>query len=309
MLIPQKALELVLVALGLGVVLGTVLAVAVAQPLERDLQAVRTTAEQVATGRRDVRTGVARSDEVGMLARTLDDMVVQLDEAERRRDAMEAARREFLASVGHDLRTPLTSLRAAIEALQDGLVDEPTRYLAAMEHDVATLTWMVDDLFLLAVIESGGLSIDAEDVDVAESCDEAVEVVRPVADRRDVTVGFAAGGPVIARVGVREFGRVLRNLLDNAVRHAESRVDVAAGPVGDEVVVTVTDDGPGFPPDLVDRVFDSFVRADEARRRDGSGAGLGLAIARGLVEAMGGTITARPGPGGHVEVRLPDHRA
>lgn len=305
MLIPQDALKLVLVALGLGVALGSVLAVAVSQPLQDDIGRVRATAEAVAAGHRDVRTGVTRSDEVGMLAATLDDMVVRLDEAEQRRATMEAARREFLASVGHDLRTPLTSLRVAIEALLDGLVEEPARYHAAMERDVATLSWMVDEMFLLSVIESGGLALVTEDVDLAELCDEAVESLQPIADERGVAVALDVTGPVPARVGVREVGRVLRNLLDNALRHADSEVTVAVGTHAGAATVVVHDDGAGFPPDQVDRVFESFVRADEARRRDGSGAGLGLAIARGLVEAMDGTIQARPGPGGHVEVRLP----
>lgn len=305
MLIPPDALDLVLVALGLGIALGSVLAVAVSQPLQDDLARIRATAQAVAAGRRDVRTGVRRGDEVGMLATTLDDMVVQLDEAERLREAMEAARREFLASVGHDLRTPLTSLRAAIEALQDGLVDDPARYHAAMERDVSTLAWMVDEMFLLSVIESGGLALVVEDVDVAELCDEAVEAVQPVADERDVVVTLDATGPVPGRIATREFGRVVRNLLDNALRHADTAVAVRVRTRPDGAHVAITDDGDGFPAEFVDRVFESFVRADEARRRDGAGAGLGLAIARGLVEAMGGTIRAHPGPGGHVELRLP----
>ncbi len=304
MLIPQDALRLVLVALGLGVALGSVLAIAVSQPLQDDLARIRATAEEVARGNRDVRTGVRRGDEVGMLATTLDDMVRRLDEAERRRAAMETARREFLASVGHDLRTPLTSLRAAIEALQDGLVDEPARYHAAMARDVAMLSGMVDEMFLLSVIESGGLDIALEVADVAELCDEAVEAVHPLAAERGVTVVLVADGPVPGRVALREFRRVARNLLDNALRHADGRVEVRVAAVEVDghpgVAVDVVDDGAGFPPELVDRVFDSFVRADEARRRDGAGAGLGLAIARGLVEAMGGTIRAHPGPGGHV---------
>lgn len=305
MLLPADALQLVLVALGLGVALGSVLAVAVSRPLQDDLARIGATARGVAAGRRDLRTGVRRPDEVGLLAATLDDMVDQLDEAEQRRAAMEAARREFLANVGHDLRTPLTSLRAAIEALQDGLVDDPPRYLAAMERDVATLADMVDEMFLLSVIESGGLAVIREDVDLAELCDEAVESLQPIADERGVAVALDVTGPVPARVGVREVGRVLRNLLDNALRHADSEVTVAVRTDAEAATVVVRDDGAGFPPDQVDRVFESFVRADEARRRDGSGAGLGLAIARGLVEAMDGTIRACPGPGGHVEIRLP----
>lgn len=307
MFISGHDLRLVLVALGLGVALGVVLAAAVARPLEADLEAIRDTAARVALGDRGVRTGVRRSDEIGALAGALDEMIGRLGEAEAERDRMEAARRTLLAAVGHDLRTPLTSLRGAIEALQDGLVDDPTRYLAAMEADVTLLASLVDDLFLLSRIESGGLDLRPEDTDLAELCDEAVEATALAARRRDIRVTVDVPGPIPLHAAPREIGRVLRNLLDNAARHAPEGtvVRVTARTEDGVAVVDVCDDGHGFPPDLVERAFESFIRADEARVRDGAGAGLGLAIARGLVAAHGGTIRAHPGPGGHVEFRVP----
>lgn len=313
MFISGHDLRLVLVALGLGVALGVVLAATVARPLEADLHAIRDTARRVAAGERDVRTGVARADEVGALAAALDEMVDRLSRAEAERARMEHARRQLLASVGHDLRTPLTSLRGAIEAVEDGLVDDPARYLAAMRADVALLGSLVDDLFLLSRIESGALELQVEQVDLAELADEAAEVgvLTARARGRDVAVVPVVPGPVPVQGAPRELGRVLRNLVDNAVRHAPDgttvRVEVSAGDDGG-AHVRVRDDGAGFPPELVDRAFESFVRADEARTRDGGGAGLGLAIARGLVEAHRGTVVAHPGPGGHVEVLLPGPR-
>jgi signal transduction histidine kinase len=312
MFISAHDLRLVLVALGLGVALGIVLASTVARPLEADLRAIGATAERVAAGDRDVRTGVTRADEVGALAAALDEMVDRLAAAEDERARMEQARRAFLAAVGHDLRTPLTSLRGAIEAIEDGMVDDPTRYLAAMRADVALLGSLVDDLFLLSRIESGALDLAPEDADLAELADEAVEVAALAgrARGRAVAVALDAAGTVPVRVAPRELGRVLRNLLDNAVRHAPEHTTVMleVGVDGPDAVVHVRDEGTGFPADLLDRAFESFVRADEARTRDGAGAGLGLAIARGLVEAHGGRVRAHPGPGGHVEVRLPLRR-
>lgn len=309
MFISGHDLRLVLVALGLGVALGVVLASTVARPLEADLRAIRDTATRVAAGERDVRTGVERADEVGALAGALDEMVERLGRAEAERQRMERARREFLASVGHDLRTPLTSLRGALEAIDDGLVDDPRRYLAAMRADVDLLGSLVDDLFLLSRIESGALDLVVEDTDLSELADEAAEVgsLAARARGRDVTVVPEVPGPVPVRGAPRELGRVLRNLVDNAVRHAPdgTTVRVRVAVHDGTAVVEVLDDGDGFPPALVDRAFESFVRADEARRRDGAGAGLGLAIARGLVEAHDGTVRAHPGPGGRVEVRLP----
>ncbi len=302
-------LRLVLIALGLGVALGVVLAASVTRPLEADLLAIRQTAGRVAAGDRDVRTGVVRADEVGDLARALDDMIGRLAEAEAERSRMEDARREFLASVGHDLRTPLTSLRGAIEAIEDGLVEDPSRYLAAMRSDVRLLSSLVDDLFLLSRIESGALHLEREPVDLTELADEAVEAMRHVGRARGVTIDLDADADAALPVAVStpEIGRVLRNLLDNAVRHTPDggRVLVRTRRDGDRAVIEVVDEGPGFPPDFVGRAFESFARADGARQRDGSGAGLGLAIARGLVDAHGGTVTARPGPPGHVTVTLP----
>jgi two-component system sensor histidine kinase BaeS len=310
MFISAHDLRLVLVALGLGVALGIVLASAIARPLQDDLHRIRDTAQRVAVGDRDVRTGVVRADEVGALAAALDGMIDRLAVAEADRARMEAARREFLAAVGHDLRTPLTSLRAAVEALQDGLADDPDRYLAAMRTDVRLLSSLVDDLFLLSRIESGGLSLDRETIDLAELADDAVEAMRPIADRRNVSLLLDTTGPVAVHASPREIGRVIRNLLDNAVRHTPrgSAVTVAIDADGTTATLRIQDEGDGFPADMVERAFESFTRADEARRRDGSGAGLGLAIARGLVTAHGGTIRALPGPGGQVEVTLPARR-
>lgn len=300
-------LRLVLIALGLGVALGVVLAASVTRPLEADLLAIRQTAGRVAAGDRDVRTGVVRADEVGDLARALDDMIGRLADAEAERSRMEDARREFLASVGHDLRTPLTSLRGAIEAIEDGLVEDPSRYLAAMRSDVRLLSSLVDDLFLLSRIESGALHLEREPVDLTELADEAVEAMRHVGRARAVSVDLDADGSLPVAVSTPEIGRVLRNLLDNAVRHTPDggRVLVRTRRDDDRAVIEVVDEGPGFPPDFVDRAFESFARADGARQRDGSGAGLGLAIARGLVDAHGGVVTALPGPPGHVTVALP----
>ncbi len=300
-------LRLVLVALGLGVGLGSVAASTVTGHLTADLEAIGEVTRAVAEGRRDVRTDVERPDEVGALARAFDDMVERLDAAETERDRMEGARREFLAAVGHDLRTPLTSLRSAIELLRDGMADDPDRYLVAMQGDVQLLSSLVDDLFLLARIESGGLILDRERVDLAELCDEALEATGPTGHDRGVRLQLDVRGRSQAQVDPREIQRVLRNLLANAVRHSPDggTVRVAVEGADDHVEVEVADEGPGFPAEFLTRAFDSFTRADEARTRADGGAGLGLAIARGIVEAHGGSITAQPGPGGRVTLQLP----
>lgn len=307
MFISPHDLRLVLVALGLGVGLGVVLATAVSARLEEDLDAIGAAARSVAAGDRDVRTGVVRADEVGAVAAALDDMIERLVAAENEQQRMQTARRDFLAAVSHDLRTPLTSLRAATEALEDGLVDDPPRYFAAMRTDLDLLTALVDDLFMLALIESGGLALVRERLDLAELVDEAAEAVRPVADRGGIRLAAEIEDSATVEAAPREISRILRNLLDNAVRHSPEggTVRIRVGADDDRATVTVTDDGPGFPAEFVERATDSFTRADDARRRDGGGAGLGLAIARGLTEAHGGAIAVSPGPGGRVQVVFP----
>ena len=307
MFLNDHDLRLVLVALALGVGAGIALALGIARPLLRDLDRVAGTAREVAAGERGVRTEVDRRDELGRTAAALDRLVAELEQAEADRARVEAARSRFLAAVGHDLRSPLTVLRTGLEAIEDGVAEDVPTLVDRLQHETDLLGSLVEDLFLLARIESDGLSLRRERLDLAELADEAVEALTPVARTRGVRLRAVAdgGAPVVG--DARELGRVLRNLLDNAVRHTPdgSVVTVEVRHHGQEVRCVVLDQGPGFPTELGDEVFGSFVRGDEARVRDGAGAGLGLAIARGLVEAHGGTITAAPGPGGRVEVALP----
>lgn len=298
---------IVVLAFGLG--LGLMTSVALARPLAKDLEAIRSTAEAVTAGDLSVRTGVARNDELGMAAEAIDEMIVRLDAATRERNRQLTARREFLAAVGHDLRSPLAALQAAIEALEDGLSPDPKRYLGSMRADVDALSHLVDDLFLLSRIESGNLTFDRMPVDIAELADESIEALQPVARRRDVRLQLQAAGRVAAEAGPAEIGRVIRNLVDNAIRFSPSGSKVVVEVTnGEGAVVTVTDEGPGFPPEMLDKAFEGFVTADPARSRVNGGAGLGLAIARGLVSAHNGSIWAEAGSGGKVVFTLPPNR-
>jgi two-component system sensor histidine kinase BaeS len=299
-------LHLVAVVLGVSAALSVVFALAITRSLRDDLAALRRTTTLVAAGDLQARTGVDRADELGATAAALDQMIERLADAESERLHDEQARRTLLAAIGHDLRTPLTALRAAVEALQDGLAADQARYLRSMSRDIAHLHALVDDLFLLARIESGQLEVDRDDVDLAELADETIEAMTPVATSRGVHLRLEAVGGVRVNGGPEALGRAMRNLVDNAIRHASPdglvvvRVDNGAG-----AVVEVLDDGPGFDPDLLPTAFDRFSRADPSRNRDTGGAGLGLAIAKGVIEAHGGTIWAEPGPGGRVAFRLP----
>jgi signal transduction histidine kinase len=301
-------LHLLSVVLLVGASLAVVFAVTVARSLNADLESLLDTADRASAGDLTARTGVARGDELGAVATALDGLIDRLAIADAQRRDDDAARRRLLASIGHDLRTPLAALQAAVEALQDGLAPEPERYLRSMSHDVGALRELVDDLFLLSRIEAGELTMDRHHVDLAEIADETIEAMEPVARRERVTLCLETAGRVPVLAGPEALGRVMRNLVDNAIRHTptEGRVVVRVSN-GDGATVEVLDDGPGFERELVATAFDSFVRADPSRSRDTGGAGLGLAIAKGVIEAHGGQIWAAPGPGGRVGFRLPNH--
>lgn len=308
MFISPHDLRLTLVALGLGVGLGISLALTVSRPLAEDLEQLAQTVRHVAGGEVTVRTGIERPDEVGEVARALDGMIERLATLESRRRQDEDSRRAFLTAVSHDLRTPLTSLQAAVEALQDGVAPDPERYLRSMASDLQTLRGLVDDLFMLTRIEVGDLDLRPVQVDAAELVDEILDAMRPLGESRNVRLILDTKGPVPLEADPRAVARVVRNLVDNAIRHTspdtEVRVNVESDPEG--VLVRVRDRGPGFPLEFRKRAWEDAVRADASRPRNGARAGLGLTIARGLVEVHRGEIWIAEGEGGgEVAFRLP----
>jgi two-component system phosphate regulon sensor histidine kinase PhoR len=247
---------------------------------------------------------------VARLAATFDDMASQLQRAFERERALEAGRRDLIAAISHDLRTPLTTVRAMVEAITDGVVDEPAevrRYLDLMAGEVQHLGRLIDDLFELSQIESGALQLQLEATSLGPLVDRTVSAYQAQARESAITLEEAVD-PVLPTVVADppRLERVLRNLLDNALRYtpAGGRISVAARAEGQDVRVTVADTGPGLPPDDLERVFDRFYRAGQSRsrgegpRRGHSGAGLGLTIARGVIQAHGGRIWAELPPGG-----------
>jgi signal transduction histidine kinase len=218
------------------------------------------------------------------------------------------ARRQHVAWASHDLRTPLASMQAMLEALEDGLA-EPSRYLPAMREQVRTLGLLVDDLFELARIDAGALTLELREAQLAGLVRSCLRGLEAEAQARRVALSARIDGdpPVICAPDKIE--RVLFNLLTNALRHTPSdgAIAVALEPLAEEVRVTVEDTGEGLPGDSLRRAFERFWRGDRARTREKGGAGLGLAIARGLVEAQGGRIWAenRPEGGAKIAFTLP----
>lgn len=303
MFLSSHDLRVFIAALGLGVGLAIVLSRALSERLENDLASLATTAEQIAAGDRRVRTGIDRPDEIGTVARSVDAMIEQLA-------AGEDARTRLLASLSHDLRTPLSAMQVAVEALQDGVAEEPDRYLASIGKDIGVMTGLVDDLFLLARLEAQPIAFEPLPVDLAELADEAVEALAPVAARGGVIIEVEAVGNTKIEGAPGELGRAIRNLLDNALRYSppDTRVLVTLSNGGAFVTLRVADQGPGFSPALRNSAFAPFATGDPARSSRHGGAGLGLAIVQTIVEAHNGTLWIDPGPGGAVAFKLPSRK-
>lgn len=307
MFVSPHDLTLLLVVIAFGVVAAIGFAMSVSRPLTKDLASLSDSASRVASGDLDQSLAVDRCDEVGRLSIALDHMADQLEAAAKAREADLSSRKEFFAAVGHDLRTPLASMRVAIEAVQDGVADDPQTQLESVERDIAVLTRLVDDIYLLARLDSGVAVVPTEPVDIIEAADETLEILKPLADSRGVHLVLTAEARFFVDGWQASVGRVLRNLGDNAIRHSPdgARIEVRIVQRDDQVVASVIDEGPGFDPGFEDIAFDRFSRFEPWRSRDTGGSGLGLAIARGLVESMGGLIWVDPGPGGQVSFSLP----
>lgn len=300
MFINQHDLRLLMWVLVPAVLAAAVAAVLIARPVARDATRISAAAERVADGDLTARTGVTRDDELGEAAAMFDRMVDRLDAIEHERALM-------LSSISHDLRTPLTALRASVEAIRDGVAPDPDTHLSGMERQVRALAALVDDLQLHSRLMSGTVELQRQRLDLTELADEAIEVLQPIAQARGITLRLEASRRVIIDADGAQLGRVIRNLLENAIRHAPegSVVLVQNEQTAHEATLRVVDEGPGFPAGFEDLAFEPFERADPARDTRTGTAGLGLSIAQGIVAAHRGSIGVIGGPGGVVEIVLP----
>jgi signal transduction histidine kinase len=276
-----------------------------------DVHSVRDGLRAVGEGRRDVAIRTGARDELAQLASAATDMVGQLAEREAERDASDAARRDLVAAVSHDLRTPLTSLRLLSEAIEDELVDPETRraYLEQMSVHIRSLSALVDDLFELSRLEAGDIQWSMQRVRLDELVQETVDAMQPQARSSQVSVAAAVpAGLAAARCDPERLQRVLFNLIQNAIRHtpADGSITVLAEKNGSGVEVEVADSGEGLASDDRERAFEAFYRGGAGKARSGDGSGLGLAICRAIVEAHGGRIWfADSASGTRVRFNLP----
>jgi two-component system sensor histidine kinase BaeS len=289
------------VALILAGGVGGLLARAVARPVAE----LTAAAQDVAGGDLGRQVPIASHDEVGRLSRAFNEMIVRLKQARQ-------VQTDFVANVSHELRTPLTSIKGTVETLREGAVDDVAvrdHFLATVESETDRLIRLVNDLLLLSRVDSDALQLHGRPLDLEEVVRVAVERLVPLAQARGVAVQVA-GSPGLPRVQADpdRLAQVLVNLLDNAIKYSPAGgvVTVRVDRQGERVQVQVQDQGPGIPAGELDRVGERFYRTDKARSRAEGGSGLGLSIARALVEAHRGElrIESREGTGTTVTVEL-----
>jgi signal transduction histidine kinase len=307
MFISGHDLSLLLTMLTFAAILSVGFGLLYAMPLSSRIERVRAGTQRIAGGELGSEVKVEGHDEVAGLAADFNRMARALEEAAERERETEKSRRDLVAAVSHDLRTPLASTRALIEALADGVADDPEserRYLSSASRELEHLSRLVDDLFELARIDAGVLELTLEEASLHDMISDTISSFHPQAERKGVRLAgeiLDDVDPVLANPP--KLQRVLHNLVSNALRHTppDGTVTLRAAPEGEVARIEVSDTGEGIPAEDLPRVFARSFRGEQSRTRsekeDAPGAGLGLAIARGLVEAHGGTMDVQSEPG------------
>lgn len=289
------------VALGVALMLG--------HSLVTGSRALGEAARAIGTGQPVSVAAAPVSAELAALSRELEAAGARLADSTAREHALERSRRDMVAGLSHDLRTPLAGLRAMAEALEDGVAEDPSRYYRQICIEVDRLSAMVDSLFQLSRIAAGSLRLTVEPVFLEEIVNHVVVSADPLARARRVRLTATAPAPLPLRADSAQLSRLLTNLIDNAIRHTpeDGTVSVVTSQHGDGAFLAVDDQCGGIPESDLDKVFDVAWRGAGARRGGHSqGTGLGLAIAHGIVEAHHGRISVANIDGGcRFEVRLP----
>lgn len=288
----------------------------VASTITRRLHEVTDGVRVLSHGRYDARVPAVGRDEVARLATDVNVLAGRLQSAEAARAALERDRRDLTIAISHDLRTPLASMRAMAEALDDEVVtthDEVRRYHRAMRREAERLGVMIDDLFQLAQLDAGSVQLNRRPLLLDDIAAEVVDAMQAQAAAHEVALTLQVHGPVpLASLDGALVERAIRNLVSNALTYtpAGGSVTVTVDPAPSQVVLRVLDTGQGIGPEDLPRVWDRFFRAERSRTRtpEGSdGAGLGLAIVRGIADAHAGAVEVQstPGQGSTFTLRLP----
>ncbi|WP_127483482.1 sensor histidine kinase [Microbacterium oxydans] len=314
MYISTHDLTVLLAVIAVSLILGLATAWVVARAMRSSFDRLSASLDEVGRG------GVIVAEQGG--SRELDDLSAQLAEvsgkvvaASAELERLDSARRRFFAWISHDLRTPLTAVRALAESIEEGAADAPERFAGRVRVQVDTMSRMVDDLFELSTLTSGAVQLQTQQVDLLDVVSDAVADVAAAAARHGVRIVERGVGAHVLWADPHQLGRIIVNLLTNAIRHAPRGTEIVISATEidrNRLVLGILDHGAGVAVEDLDRMFDVGWREDAARTaptdRDGvaSGAGLGLSIARGLARAHGGEVFAeRTDEGFRMNVLLP----
>ncbi|MGO1852999.1 MAG: sensor histidine kinase [Microbacterium sp.] len=313
MYISEHDLTVLVYVVGASLLLGVLVAIVMARAVRSSVSRFSSSLERIGDG------GAVEAQQTG--SRELDDLSAQLaavstklDAARRELEQLDSARRRFFAWIAHDLRTPLTAVRALAETIEGGVSESPEHFAGEVRAQVETMSRMVDDLFELSTLTSGAVQLRTQQVDLLDVVSDAVADVAPAAQRHGVRIVERGIAGHVLWADPHHLGRIVVNLLTNAVRHAPSGSEIVISATeidGGRLVLGVLDHGAGVAMEDLDRMFDVGWREDAARTTTvddavASGAGLGLSIARGLARAHGGDVVAeRTDEGFRMNVLLP----
>jgi signal transduction histidine kinase len=311
-MLPPSDSQVMLELMGIAGLAGLAVALVISRSVTRAARQLQTAVREVGEVGLYTPPAVTLPAELAGLSRGMAEAHDRLGRARAREQALEASRRELVAWVSHDLRTPLAGLRAMAEALEDQVVTSPrevSRYHSQIRAETDRLAAMIDDLFQLSKIHAGALRLSPRLVGLEDLIADVVASTEPVARAKGVRLSGATASGMGVQLDPAEFGRAVRNLVTNAIRHTprDGTIEIVGTIQGGLACLSVSDECGGIPPGDLPRVFDVAFRGESARTPDPSGgAGLGLSIAQGIVEAHAGQISVRnTGPGCQFLIKLP----
>lgn len=293
------ATVLLLFAGGIAVVLGSFFTSTLIERIKK----LESAAKSIESGNLSSRVEIPGNDEIAVLAKSFNQMAEKIQAADQKQKELESLRRDLVAWAGHDLRTPLSSVRLLVEALSDGFVTDPeviSEYLKQTKKHVDTLSILIDDLFQISQLDAGGIPLILEPASLSDLISDTLESFSGEAHQKGILLSGSAGKNVDPiNIDVLWLGRAINNLVSNAIRHTPSggSVTLCAEKIGDNISVSVLDTGEGIVPNDLPHVFERFYRGEKSRNRTAGGSGLGLAIAKGIIEAHEGQIWVESKPG------------
>lgn len=270
----------------MAIAIALIIAIVISRRITFPIRALTASAKRLGQGDFSQRVHIKSRDEVGELATTFNSMAGDLDRIEK-------LRRNMVADVAHELRTPLSNVAGYLEAIRDDVVKPDTATIASLSEEVELLARLVDDLQELTLADAGELKLVRQQEDLSQLIEQSVKAIQVKVANKGLETSTEIP-PVMPPVNIdyHRISQVLRNFLENAIKHTNSggKITVSAQQFDNQIKVSVTDTGEGIPPEDLPNMFERFYRVDKSRARNGGGSGLGLTIAKRLIEAHGGTI-------------------